>query len=135
MGCLWFDQHYRHAGRGYGYVGVSRFRSQAGCYLFGKLRRTDFLPVGPEKEDEVTQRGLQSESTDSNDEGLEHYGQHHADYDPFEALAAMREASVSGVSADVVMGDFADGYEPPVPKPMPCVVSELPAHGNADFMW
>ena len=54
MGCLWFDQHYRHAGRGYGYVGVSRFKSQAGCYLFGKLRRTDFLPVGAEKEDEVT---------------------------------------------------------------------------------
>ena len=135
MGCLWFDQHYRHAGRGYGYVGVSRFRSQAGCYLFGKLRRTDFLPVGPEKEDEVTQRGLQSESTDSDDEGLEYYGQHHADYDPFEALAAMREASVSAVSADVVMGDFADGYEPPAPNPLPCVMSELPAQCNADFMW
>ena len=33
-------------GRGYGYVAVSRFKRRAGVYLYGKLRRTDFLPVG-----------------------------------------------------------------------------------------
>ena len=27
-GCLYFDQKYHHAGRGYGYVGVSRFRER-----------------------------------------------------------------------------------------------------------
>ena len=33
-------------GRGYGYVAVSRFKRRAGVHLYGKLRRTDFLPVG-----------------------------------------------------------------------------------------
>ena len=33
-------------GRGYGYVAVSRFKRRGGVYLYGKLRRTDFLPVG-----------------------------------------------------------------------------------------
>ena len=46
MGCIYFDQHKHAAGRGYGYVAVSRFRSRRGCHLYGKLRRTDFLPVG-----------------------------------------------------------------------------------------
>ena len=34
QGCLWFDQHKHAAGRGYGYVGVSRFRS-GDCGLAG----------------------------------------------------------------------------------------------------
>ena len=37
---------YIRTGRGYGYVGVSRFKRRTGVYLYGKLRRTDFLPVG-----------------------------------------------------------------------------------------
>jgi len=65
-GCLYFNQP-MIAGRGYGYVGVSRFRSRSGCYLYGKLRRTDFLPVGPELEDEVLERGY--DSLDSEDDG------------------------------------------------------------------
>ena len=75
---------------------------------------------------------MQSESTDSNDEGLEHVAQQ--SYDPFDALAAMQEASVSVVSADVAMGDFADGYELPAPNPLPCEMSALPVPCNADFM-
>ena len=72
MGCIYFDQHKHPAGRGYGYVAVSRFRNRSGCHLFGKLRMTDFLPVGEEREDEVTKRGYQSETDDSEDEGMEH---------------------------------------------------------------
>ena len=60
LGCIYFDQLKHSAGRGYGYVAVSRFKTQAGCHLYGKLRRTDFLPVGEEKEDEVLQRGYES---------------------------------------------------------------------------
>ena len=63
-----FNQHKYPAGRGYGYVGVSRFRSRAGCFLYGKLWRADFLPVGEEQEEEVLDRGYLSESDDS-DEG------------------------------------------------------------------
>ena len=69
QGCLWFDQHKHAAGRGYGYVGVSRFRSRSGCYIFGKLRRTDFLPVGePDPAVEVLEREADSESENSDDE-------------------------------------------------------------------
>ena len=54
--------------RGYGYVAVSRFRTQAGCYLYGKLRATDFLPVGPEQEDEQLYRGVHSASGSDSDD-------------------------------------------------------------------
>ena len=53
MGALYFNQRKFPAGRGYGYVGISRFRSRLGCYLYGKLRRTDFLPVGEDQEYEA----------------------------------------------------------------------------------
>ena len=73
MGCVYFNHHRHPAGRGCGYVGVSRFRSRRGCFLYGKLRRTDFLPVGEEKEEEVVGRGYLSVSDDSEDDsGLEH---------------------------------------------------------------
>ena len=41
--------------------------TKQGCYLYGKLRRADFLPVGDEREDEVLERGLLSASSDSED--------------------------------------------------------------------
>ena len=73
MGCIYFDQKYRVAGRGYGYVATSRFRSREGCYLYGHLRRTDFLPVGGESSEEVLQRGYDSLSDDDEDgRGLEY---------------------------------------------------------------
>ena len=43
---------------------MSRFRSRAGCHVFGKLRRSDFLPVGEPKEDEVLERGYESLDSD-----------------------------------------------------------------------
>ena len=67
MGCIYMDQRKRAAGRGYAYVAVSRFQSRAGCHWYGKLRRSDFLPVGEEKEDEVLERGVESESTGESD--------------------------------------------------------------------
>ena len=47
--------------------GASRFRSREGCYLYGRIRRTDFLPVGEAQEDEITERGMESASTDEDD--------------------------------------------------------------------
>ena len=43
-GCLYFDHSYPPE-PGYGYVATSRFKSKAGVYLYGKIRRTDFIPV------------------------------------------------------------------------------------------
>ena len=73
LGCIYFDQQYRCAGRGYGYVAASRFRTRGGCYLYGHMRRTDFLPVGGEGDDEVLERGYDSLSDDDEDgRGLEY---------------------------------------------------------------
>ena len=69
MGCIYFDQKYFCAGRGYGYVAASRFRTRGGCYLYGHMRRTDFLPVGVEDEAEVLERGYDSLSDDDEDGG------------------------------------------------------------------
>ena len=54
-------------------VGVSRFKTRAGCFLYGKLRRSDFLPVGDELDEEVLERGYDSVSSDESDgAGLEY---------------------------------------------------------------
>ena len=71
QGCIYFDQQ-KPAGRGPGYVAVSRFRSSHGCHLYGKLRQTEFLPVGEVSDNEVLERGYLSVSdADSEGEGLE----------------------------------------------------------------
>ena len=72
-GCIYFDQLKRPAARGYGYVAVSRFKTRSGCYLYGKIRTSDFLPVGPDLASEHLERGSLSESSgDSDGGGLEH---------------------------------------------------------------
>ena len=60
---LWFDHCYP-ADRGYGYVGASRVREARLLALMGKVRRTDWLPVG-ENEGEQLRRGSDSEDTPS----------------------------------------------------------------------
>ena len=74
LGCIYFDQKKRAAGRGYGYVAVSRFKSREGCFLYGKLRQTDFLPVGEGIESEILERGVLSETSDSDEQGIEFCG-------------------------------------------------------------
>ena len=74
MGCIYFDQKKRAAGRGYGYVAVSRFKSREGCFLYDKLRQTDFLPVGEDMESEILGRGILSETAATEDEGREYVG-------------------------------------------------------------
>ena len=73
-GAIYFEQFKRPANRGYAYVACSRFKAREGCYLFGKLRRSDFLPAGAEKETEQLERGYESEDSGGSDYsgGLEH---------------------------------------------------------------
>ena len=61
-GCLYFDHCYP-PDPGYGYVGVSRFRTRDGCYLYGRIRETDFIPVGSTAETARMSRGRLSELT------------------------------------------------------------------------
>ena len=42
--------------------------------MYGTLRQTDFLPVGEGTESEITERGVLSESADSEEEFIEHVG-------------------------------------------------------------
>ena len=49
-------------------MACSRFKSRAGCCVFGNLRRSDFLPVCEESQDEVLYRGYESVSSEE-DEG------------------------------------------------------------------
>ena len=43
--------------------------------MYVKLRRTDFLPFGKDKEDEVLERGWDSEtSSDNSEHGMQYYG-------------------------------------------------------------
>ena len=88
-GCVYFNQGKFAAARGYGYVGVSRFKTRDGCFLYGKMRRSDFLPVGEELDDEVLERGYESLSSDDSDgAGLEHAFENDSDFGS--------EASVEG---------------------------------------
>ena len=69
---IYFEQKKYPAGRGYAYVARNRFRTHAGCHLNGNLRRSDFLPVGEDKEDEQLERGYHSlNSSDSEHDGAE----------------------------------------------------------------
>ena len=72
-GCIYMDHKHHAAARGDGYVAASRFKSRSSCYLYGKLRRTDFLPVRQEKQQEDLERGYSSLSSDDSDgAGLEY---------------------------------------------------------------
>ena len=42
--CLYFD-HVYPPDFGYGYVAASRFRTMDGIFLYGPIRRTDFIPA------------------------------------------------------------------------------------------
>jgi hypothetical protein len=70
VGCIYFDHCYPPE-RGYGYVAASRFKTREGVYHFGKLRRTDWLPVGGDPEHEQIHRSEESE--DENDSDAEYY--------------------------------------------------------------
>ena len=52
-------------------MAVSRFKSREGCYLYGSMRRTVFLPVGDELEGELLERSIESASS-SDDEWRGH---------------------------------------------------------------
>ena len=64
LGALWFD-HCHPPERGYGYVGASRFRSRDGLFLYGKIRRSDWTPIGKQKDHWALTRGCDSMSSDS----------------------------------------------------------------------
>ena len=67
-GCLYFDHCYP-PDPGYGYVAASRFRTQLHLYLYGKIRRTDWIPVDVDQDD--AQLTLESDIDSSDTETSE----------------------------------------------------------------
>ena len=67
LGALWFDHSFPPE-RGYGYVGASRFRSRRGLYFYGRIRRSDWIPVGPTQPGWALRRGCQSRSSEEDNE-------------------------------------------------------------------
>ena len=143
-GCIYFEQKKRVATRGYGYVACSRFKSREGCYVFGKVRRSDFLPAGPEQAGEVLERGYDSvSSSDDEGKGLEYACADQGEYDADPVVSmdmgnnlvdflvsAEDTADVSKTDCQRILADFAAGAaaeaaDAPVYEEMG-VCSELP---------
>ena len=109
-GCVYFDHSYP-PDPGYGYVAISRFRTRAGCFLYGRIRQTDFIPVGANADTACMIRGRLSRSDDdgsdselSHDEGQDSdvYSHGSAHYDDW---------SEGGFDVEADPEDFWQGYE------------------------
>ena len=50
------------------FINLCVFRFIVLYYWYGKLRRTDFLPIGPDRDDEVFERGSESADSDSEED-------------------------------------------------------------------
>ena len=64
---LWFDR--RLADRGYAYVGVSRAKRRNDVFILGRVRRTDWRPVGGNPEQEQEHLSAISESSNEEEDG------------------------------------------------------------------
>ena len=108
--------------------------SRKDCHIYGKLRRSDFLPVGEEREDEVLERGYDSESSgDECARGMQYVGIGSADpfnaegmgdgdndelpvdvteeYVDTERVASCDEVGVAVADCAALPSDFADAYD------------------------
>ena len=119
QGCIYFDQKKFHAGRGYGYVAVSRFKTKDGCFLFGRMRATDFLPVG--EDGHTLERGYDSLSSSESD----NEGRGLAD-----AFGSGSEDGSSGMGSDCM----ADVEEDHPEGPARCIAADFEEAVAEDWM-
>ena len=109
---LFFDHRYP-PDRGYGYVGASRAQSKQGLYLYGRMRRTDWLPVGGSGDNEQVNRGIESES-DSDSESEDRYDAEEdsdSEDNPFEQLAQRYDEGELGSDDDDAFAHLARSDE------------------------
>ena len=113
---LWFDHTYP-ADRGYAYVGSSRVRRASDLFLMGKIRRTDWLPVGGDSQGgEQETRGYESTTTEedsdepSSDEEPSEDEDGSQDEEDEDSTEDEDEASKSSEDADEGQGDCNDSH-------------------------
>ena len=105
-GCLYFD-HSHPPDRGYAYVGVSRFKTQAGVYHYGFLRRSDWLPVGEDQPDEQLKRSSESRSDDSESASDHEYDAMEDYWDPLDSKHHVEDFCLDEYDSEA--GTFDDG--------------------------
>ena len=104
---LFFFDHKFAADRGYGYVGASRFRSAAGLYHYGRLRRSDWRPVGGDPSIEISEREGDSANTDEADEeAMENDANYESDSDCGASDFGSESASAISSDEDVDDSDY-----------------------------
>ena len=107
LGALYFDHCYP-PDCGYGYVAASRFRSADGIYLYGRIRRTDFLPVLAKRRDLKEQFQYFRSVLSEPDEDTMMDGAAERSFERFAALHAQAALS-EGETADAdLCVDFSD---------------------------
>ena len=74
---------------------MSRFKSKSGIYLFGKVRRTDWLPV------RETAKAMEQDQVDRSEESM-------SDYNSEEEEAMVMPRDYKGDYADSISGDSDD---------------------------
>ncbi len=100
---LFFD-HSHPPERGYGYVGASRCKSKAGLYFYGRLRRTDWLPVGDGAVGEALERTSLSQSSPE-------VSDHESESEGEGLLARLSLAEARAVYGDEVPEEVPDDEE------------------------
>ena len=99
---LFFDR--RRPDRGYAYVGASRVRQAKHLCLMGKIRRTDWLPVGKQPEDQIYPSFLSDSdlSAPSSDAESSEAQPSSSDFDSASSEAQPSASDFSGASSDAV---------------------------------
>ena len=93
--------------------------------MYGKLRRTDSLPVGEEREDEVLDRGWDSATSSSDSEhGLQNVGR--------SALTESEEEGTVSSAASSVCGIESRGMNPLAGSPDNCMSDRDAADAELD---
>ena len=93
-GGICFD-HVHPPERGYGYVAASRFKSKKGIHLYGKIRRTDWLPV------RHSAKAMQHDQVERSEESM-------SEYDSSDDEAMFKPRDYDGASS---MGDKSESSE------------------------
>ena len=107
LGALYFDHTYP-PDCGYGYVAASRFRSAAGIYLYGRIRRTDFLPALAKKKDLKDKFQYFRSALSEPDENDIMSASDERSFDRFAALHEQAALSWNDAEEDALCVDFSD---------------------------
>ena len=107
LGALYFDHTYP-PDCGYGYVAASRFRSAAGIYLYGRIRRTDFLPALAKKKDLKDKFQYFRSALSEPDENEIMSAADERSFDRFAALHEQAALSRNDGEQDDICFDFSD---------------------------